>query len=98
MGTSMQQARGQYCQIWDCVTVKVSPKQRVGLQQCPQWEQLFFHLRFFLPDLKNNRHKCIQRSREQTMLGTLENPVTSPCASVTSEKTDNKQSSLKQSD
>lgn len=61
----------------DFVTVKVSPKQRVGLEQCSRWEQLFSHLRFFLPELKNNWDKCFQRSSEQTMLGTPGNPVAS---------------------
>lgn len=37
------------------------------------------------------------QGNRQTMLGTPENPATSPCASVTTEKTDNNQSSLKQS-
>lgn len=37
------------------------------------WEQLFSHWRVFLPELENNWDTCIQRSREQTMLGTLEN-------------------------
>lgn len=59
------------------VSVKVSPKQRVGLEQCPQGQQLFSHLRLFLPELKNNWDKCFQRSREQTMLGTPGNPVVS---------------------
>lgn len=89
VGISMQEAGGQCCPIWDPVSVKMSPKQSVALEQYPQWEPLFSHLRFFLPGLKNNGDKCIQRSREQTMLGKPENAAARPRASVTAERSDN---------
>lgn len=74
-----KEAGGQHCQIWDSIShCEMSPKQSMGWEQYPQWEPLFSHLRVFLPGLKNNWDKCIQRSRAQTMLGKPENSLASP--------------------
>lgn len=56
----------------------VQVRQREGLDQRPAWEQSLPHLTILLPQLQNNRDKCIQRSREQTMLGTPHDLVASP--------------------
>lgn len=56
----------------------VQVRQRAGVDQRPTWEQSLPHLRILLPQLQNNRDKCIQRSGEHTMLGTPDNLVASP--------------------
>lgn len=78
MGTSMQQARGQYCQIWDCVTVKVSPKQRVGLQQCPQWEQLFFSSEILSPRPQEQSTQMYSKVKGTDNAGNAREPSDKP--------------------
>lgn len=50
--------------------------QRVGLIQCPQWEQLLSQWRGFLPKCKNNGE--IQAKIKWTVLETPRRPVASP--------------------
>lgn len=55
----------------DFIWWKWAQNKGVGLEQCPQWQQLFYLIwDSFFQKLKNNWDKCFQRSRERTMLGT----------------------------